>query len=122
VGDPIPGSAEYEAENDSEEGNKNSKAGSRKMESREEGVVTEIFDMLSDAVANAIIRRIAETGECSRKDLETLDAVEKEGESVIRELREYGLIEVEKDTIALTEKGRKVLAFIDELDKKLTEG
>jgi predicted methyltransferase len=78
--------------------------------------VEEIFNGLSDAVATAIMRCIAETEECSREDLETLDAVVKEGESLIRGLRESGLIEVGKDTVALTEKGRKVLAFIDELE------
>jgi predicted transcriptional regulator len=78
--------------------------------------ITAILGVLSDAVATAIMRCIAETGECSRKDLETLDAVVEEGESLIRGLRESGLIEVGEDTVALTEKGRKALAFIDELE------
>ena len=73
----------------------------------------EIFSALSDAVTNRILCSIAETGACSKKDLETLDAVVKEGESVVKDLRECGLIAVEKDAIVLTEKGRKVLEFID---------
>jgi predicted methyltransferase len=74
-----------------------------------DATVIEVFGVLSDAVTNAIFCRIAETGRCSREELVTLDAVVEEGESVVKELRENGLIEVGKDTVALTEKGRKVL-------------
>ena len=80
--------------------------------------VIAVCGVLSDTVTIAILCRIAERGGCARKELETLDAVVKEGEPVVRELRENGLIEV-GDTITLTEKGKKVLAFIDELEDEL---
>lgn len=114
MGDPMPGSAEYDAEKDSEEKGKDnhSKSALKRMQGREGDAGTEIV-VLSDAVTNAIMRRIVETGGCSRKE-ETLDAVVREGESLIRKLREYGIITV-GDTAALTEKGKKVLAFIDGL-------
>ena len=77
--------------------------------------VIEICGVLGDAVNNAILGNIAEKGACSQKDLILLDAVEKESKSVIRELKECGLIEVGKDAVTLTEKGKNVLAFIDGL-------
>ena len=92
--------------------------GTFQIKEAEGSTVVEVFGVLSDAVANAIFCRIAEKGECKREELVKLDAVVEEGESVVRELRENGLIEV-GDTIALTEKGKKVLAFIDELENEL---
>ena len=91
----------------------------KRMQGREGDGGTEIV-VLSDVVTNAIMRRIAETGGCSREELEILDAVVREGELLVRGLGEYGLIAV-GDTVALTEKGKKVFAFIDGLDRKLTE-
>lgn len=74
--------------------------------------ILEIMEALSDNVTNAVLTCIAETGECSKKELVTLDAVVEETESDVTALKELGLIEVGEDTIALTEKGRKVLAYI----------
>ena len=92
----------------------NSTSAVERTPDREDDIsVIEIFSALSDVVTNRILCSIAETGACSKKDLETLDAVVKEGESVVKDLRECGLIAVEKDAIVLTEKGRKVLEFID---------
>lgn len=75
--------------------------------------ITEILGVLSDAVSSAIVRRIAETDRCSKEDLVTMDVVVEEGESVVTGLKDFGLIEVEKDAVVLTEKGRKVLTCIE---------
>ena len=84
-----------------------------KTESRTESIkILEIMEALSDNVTNAVLTCIAETGECSKKDLVTLDAVVEETESDVTALKELGLIDVGKDTVALTEKGRKVLEYI----------
>ena len=83
-----------------------------------EAELIDIMGALSDKVTSAVLTCIAETGECLKKDLETLDAVVEEGESDIAALKELGLIEVEKSTIALTEKGRKVLAYIEGWSEK----
>lgn len=92
--------------------------GESNIKNREENAVTEILSVLSDGVLRSIMRRIDETDTCTREDLMTMDAVVEEGESLVRNLREYGLIEVEKDTVVITEKGRKFLAFVEEMKMK----
>ncbi len=78
--------------------------------------LTEVLSVLSDTVTRAIFRHVVETGGCSKEDLATLDAVVEEEESLVRGLKDLGLIDVEGDTFVATEKGRKVLACIDELE------
>ena len=78
--------------------------------------ITEIMGALSDPVTGAIFWRIAETGACAKKDLETLDAVVKEGETFVQKLREYGLIDIGDGGITLTETGRKLLEYLESED------
>ena len=76
----------------------------------------EVLSVLSDTVTRAIFRHVVKTGGCFKEDLATLDAVVEEEESLVRELKDLGLIDVEDNTFVATEKGRKVLACIDELE------
>lgn len=67
------------------------------------------LDILSDDVSAAILKHIVDTGGCSKEDLMNIDAVVEEARFLMRELQELGLIDVEGDTVKVTEKGRKVL-------------
>jgi hypothetical protein len=80
-----------------------------KESTKEENETEEILSALSDPVMYAIFTCVSETDTCEKKDLITMDAVIGETESLIAGLKDLGLIDVEKDTAALTEKGRKVL-------------
>ena len=117
MGDPIPEHYEPSTKtNDSEkkDQNNNSKSALKRTQTKEaDNEITEIRDALSDPVTSAIFWRIVEEGACAKKDLETMDAVVKESETLLRELREYGIIKVEKGIVTLTEEGRKALAYLE---------
>lgn len=76
----------------------------------------EVLSVLSDTVTRTIFRHVVETGGCFKEDLETLDAVIEEEETLVRELKDLGLIDVEDNTFVATEKGKKALACIDKLE------
>lgn len=89
----------------------------RKTQTKETSTwVTEVLYVLSDTVTNAIFRRIVESGGCLKEDLITMDAVIEESESVLTALKDGGFIEIDGEAIVATEKGRKALACIEEME------
>ena len=84
----------------------------------EAGAQRAIF-LLSDRVSAAILDCIVETGGCTREDIMRIDAVVEESEFLITELKHLGLIEIEQDAVIVTEKGKKLLEYFQDLEELL---
>lgn len=69
---------------------------------------------LLDELSAAILKRVVETGGCAKEDLVNMDTVVIESQSLIMGLTQVGLIEIQEDTVVITEKGRKVLEWVTE--------
>lgn len=78
-----------------------------------------IIKLLSDDVSAAILNHLGEPGECGIEDMMDMDVVNKESTFILEGLEHYGLVKVEGDIMTLTEKGKKVLKHLEELEKEL---
>ena len=73
----------------------------------------EISRLSEDEVFVAILAHIVDTGGCTVRDLENLDAVVKESEAVIQSLLTSGIIEESNGELKITEKGRNLLKTLE---------
>jgi predicted transcriptional regulator len=79
-------------------------------------------EKLFDPVAVDILERIVEKRKCTEEELRESPEVIKESQRIIDDLERNGLIEVEQETVNLTEKARLLLKTFDELGSILEEG
>jgi len=77
----------------------------------------DVIGLLGDGVTAAILHHIVETGRCTEQDITKIKAVVKEAQSLIGELENCGLIKIKGDTAEVTEKGRKFLENLKEIEK-----
>ncbi len=78
-----------------------------------------VAESISNTVSIAILEHLGETGGCAKEDMVNLDAIDKETESIIAGLKEFGLIKVEGDIVEMTEEGRKFLENLQKLKETL---
>jgi hypothetical protein len=69
-----------------------------------------------------ILERIVEKGECTEEELERSPEVIEESQRIIDDLERNGLIEIEQETVRITEKARLLLKTFDELGSILEGG
>ena len=62
-----------------------------------------------DETSDAILKHILETSGRTKEDLANIDTVVIESQSLITRLAKAGLIEIQEDTVLISEKGRKAL-------------
>jgi predicted transcriptional regulator len=74
-----------------------------------------------DPVTVDILERIVEKRKCTEEELRESPEVIKESQRIIDDLEENGLMEIEQETVKLTEKARILLKTFDELDMR-TQG
>ncbi|MGC1121480.1 MAG: hypothetical protein WBA22_10345, partial [Candidatus Methanofastidiosia archaeon] len=75
-----------------------------------------------DPVTVDILERIVEKRKCTEEELRESPEVMKESQRIIDDLERNGLIEIEQETVRLTEKARLLLKTLDELGSILEEG
>ncbi len=86
-----------------------------KEESKEE------MNPLLDDVSRALLTHMEETGKSSEEDLLEVNAVTEESASFIDKMLKFGLLEKgDDDIVKITEKGKKVLASLKELEEVQT--
>ena len=78
-----------------------------------------ITELLSDDVSAAILDRLGEPGGCGIEDMMDIDAVNKVTDFILEGLEHFGLVNIEGDIMTLTEKGKKVLKHLEELEGEL---
>ena len=78
-----------------------------------------IIKLLSDDVSAAILDRLGEPGGCGIEDMIDMEAVGKESDFILEGLEHFGLVNVEGDVMTLTEKGKKVLKHLEEMEELL---
>jgi predicted transcriptional regulator len=74
-----------------------------------------------DPVTMDILERIVEKRKCTREELRESPEVIKESQRIIDDLERNGLIEIEQETVNLTEKARILLKTLGELSSILEE-
>jgi predicted methyltransferase len=75
------------------------------------------IEELVDSVTIGILRRIVEAGKCTREELENSPEVVEESQRIIDSLEKNGLIEREQERVWMTEKGKKVLRILNQLNE-----
>ncbi|MGC1122738.1 MAG: hypothetical protein WBA22_16780 [Candidatus Methanofastidiosia archaeon] len=75
-----------------------------------------------DPVMVDILERIVEKGRCTEEELKKSPEVIEESQRIIDDLERNGLIEIEQETVKITEKARILLRTLDELGSLLEEG
>jgi predicted transcriptional regulator len=75
-----------------------------------------------DPVTVDILERIVEKRKCTEEELKESPEVMKENQRIIDDLERNGLIEIEQETVRITEKARLLLRTLDELGSILEEG
>ncbi|MGC1121738.1 MAG: winged helix-turn-helix domain-containing protein [Candidatus Methanofastidiosia archaeon] len=73
-------------------------------------------EKLIDGMTIGLLRRIVEAGRCTKEELYNSPEIAKESQKIIDNLEKNGLIEREQETVRITEKGRKVLRILNQLD------
>ncbi|MBU6998235.1 MAG: hypothetical protein HXS44_06870 [Theionarchaea archaeon] len=69
-----------------------------------------------------ILERIVEKGKGTEDELKESPEIAKESQRIMDDLERNGLIEMEQETVKITEKARLLLKISDELDSILEEG
>jgi predicted transcriptional regulator len=75
-----------------------------------------------DPVTVDILERIVENRKCTEEELRESPEIIKESRRIINDLERNGLIEIEQETVKLTEKARILLKTFHELGGILKEG
>jgi predicted transcriptional regulator len=75
-----------------------------------------------DPVAVDILERIVEKRKCTEEELRESPEIIKESQRIIDDLERNGLIEIEQETVKITEKARILLKTFSELSNILEEG
>ncbi|MGC1119451.1 MAG: hypothetical protein WBA22_00025 [Candidatus Methanofastidiosia archaeon] len=75
-----------------------------------------------DSVTVDILERIVEKGRCTEEELRESPGVMKESQRIIDDLERNGLIEIEQETVRITEKAKLLLKTFNELGSILEEG
>jgi len=91
----------------------------QKVDSHKHIGENDVIGVLGDGVTAAILHHVVETGGCTKEDITKIKAVVKEAQSLLRELENCGLIKIEGDTAEVTEKGRKFLEHLKEIEEPL---
>ncbi len=78
-----------------------------------------ILELLSDDASAAILDHLGKAGGCEIEDMMNMDAVNKVSDFILEGLEHFGLVNVEGDIMTLTEKGKKVLKHLEELEGEL---
>ena len=78
-----------------------------------------INKLLSDDVSAAILHHLGKAGGCGIEDMIDMDAVNRESTFILDGLEHFGLVNSEGDIMTLTEKGKKVLKHLEELEEEL---
>ena len=76
----------------------------------------EISRLSEDEVFVAILAHIVDTGGCTVRDLEDLDAVVRESEAVMQSLLISRILEESNGELKITEKGRNLLKTLQECE------
>jgi len=95
--------------------------GVQKVDSHKHIGEDDVIGLLGDGVTAAILEYVVETGGCTKEDITKIKAVVKETHSLLGELEKCGLIKIEGDTAEVTEKGRKFLEHLKEIEEPLIQ-
>jgi predicted methyltransferase len=76
-----------------------------------------LIEELVDSVTIGLLRRIVEAGKCTREELENSPEVVEESQKIIDSLEKNGLIKREEERVWMTEKGKKVLKILNQLNE-----
>ena len=79
----------------------------------------DVIGVLGDGVTAAILDYVVRTGGCTKEDITKIKAVVREAKSLVGELEKCGLIKIKDDTAEVTEKGRKFLEHLKEMEEPL---
>ena len=89
-------------------------------ESKDEDLPSKkIIELLSDDVSAAILDRLGKAGGCEIEDMVDIEAVNEVSDFILEGLEHFGLVNIEGDMMTLTEKGKKVLKRLEEIEELL---